>query len=461
MSIIDTSATKKLLWIIFFSFLIRAILPIVAYIKSQDKQIFYAGDSSGYVQLAKELVETGHFATGREPEIKRTPGYPLFLTAGVILGKIEVVTIFLQIIISCLTVFIIYKIASKLFNSHTCGLLGALLYSLEPLSIVFSSIILTETLFTFLITGFLLFIIRYIQDQKFGDLVISALLLSASIYVRPVSYYLVIPISVFLLIIGYYKRTMVKRFISQAAAFFLICVLLLGIWHIRNLKVSGYGGFSAIDAVSVYFHHAAAIEAVRDHKSYYQVRKDRGSHNREKYFNRHPKQRNWTASERFQFMKKEGLKEIRDNFKIYFIIHIKGMLRILIDPGAIYYLKLLSLYPKQAGLLGEIVDRGFFAVAISLMKKKPLVFLSNVFFGIVLIFQLLLAFFALLNKKIFSPACLFMIGIGVYFWIISAYPHSLSRLRHPIMPLICILSSFTLNIFIEKYRIEREHLTRY
>ena len=268
MLIKETSAAKKLLWILFFSFLIRAILPVVAYIKSQDKQIFYAGDSSGYVQLAKELVETGHFAKGREPEIRRPPGYPLFLTAGVILDKIEAVTIFLQIIISCLTVFIIYKIASKLFNSHTCGLLSALLYSLEPLSIVFCSNILTETLFTFSTVLFIFFLVKYSQEERSKDLFFSALFLSLSIYVRPVSYYLVIPLSVGIFIHSYIKRHILMKSVLYGVAFVTICAISIGAWQVRNNKVAGFSRFSAEESRILYFYNAAAVEAVEENKSF-------------------------------------------------------------------------------------------------------------------------------------------------------------------------------------------------
>ncbi len=442
MSIIDTDATKKLLWIIVLAFLIRVVLPVVSYKISRNKDIFYAPDSRVYVDLAKELMQTGNFARGDKPEVKRTPGYPVFLTSGIFFGELEGIVIFLQILLSCITVFLVYEIVLRIFNESSCALLGAILYSLEPLSIVFSSIILTETLFTFLITAFLFFIIRYIQDQKFGDLVISAFLLSVSIYVRPASYYLVIPVSLFIAIIGYYKRIIFKKFISQTATFFLICVLLLGIWHIRNLKVSGYSGFSAIDAVYLYFYNGAAIEARKDNRPYNQVQKERGYGKLEAYFLRHPEQTSWSESERLRFMKREGLKEIRENLDVYMPVHLKGIIRVIFDPGGVYYLKLLSLYPKQGGVLGMILDRGLFATVKDLIKNYPLLFWINLILGILLVFQLIFALSVLFYKNSGQTAILFIIGIIVYFLLVSGGPNSIARLRHPIMPVICILASF-------------------
>ena len=442
MSIKETSAAKKLLWIIILAFLIRAALPIISYRISHNKEIFYAPDSRAYVNLAEELIETGNFARGDKPEIKRTPGYPVFLTSGIILGDLEGFTIFLQILLSCLTVFLVYEIGLRIFNKPSCALLGALLYSLEPLSIVFCSTILTETLFTFFIMAFLLFIIRYIQDQRFRDLIISALFLSASVYVRPVSYYLVIPVSVCIVIIGYYKRAIMKRFIFQAVAFFLICALLLGIWHARNLEVARFNGFSAIDAVYLYFYNGAAIEARKDKRPYYQVLKERGYGNIEAYFMKHPEQSSWSKTERFRFMKREGLREIQENLDIYIPIHFRGIIRVILDPGGVYYLKLLNLYPKQGGVLGMILDRGLFPAVKDLMKRNPLLFWINLILGIFLVFQLLFALSILFYRNPKGIVILFILGIVAYFLLFSGGPNSIARLRHPIMSVVCILSSF-------------------
>jgi 4-amino-4-deoxy-L-arabinose transferase-like glycosyltransferase len=71
----------------------------------------------------------------------------LLLTVGLLLGRLEVATITLQILLSCLTVFMIYRTALLLFEPQRTAIIAAVLYALDPFSILFASLIAPETVF--------------------------------------------------------------------------------------------------------------------------------------------------------------------------------------------------------------------------------------------------------------------------------------------------------------------------
>ena len=91
-------AFNKIFLILLLSCIIRILLSILIFTRSNEASIFYAPDSGNYVKLAQTLSETGRFEKQGEPELVRTPGYPLFLVPGVIIGHVEGVTIVLQIL---------------------------------------------------------------------------------------------------------------------------------------------------------------------------------------------------------------------------------------------------------------------------------------------------------------------------------------------------------------------------
>lgn len=122
--------------------------PILVYLRTRDTGRFYAPDTESYVKPAQELINHHRFYSEGTPEIVRTPGYPLLLTPGLALNRLWVVTLVVQIVLSSLTIYLVYRTAKTLFNSERASLIAATLYSVEPLSIIYTSLLLSETLFT-------------------------------------------------------------------------------------------------------------------------------------------------------------------------------------------------------------------------------------------------------------------------------------------------------------------------
>jgi len=163
---------------------LRTLLPVVGFCYTRDATIFYTPDSASYIVPARELIAHHRFFSdgslqaavwnkpvAAAPDTVRTPGYPLLLTAGLLCGRLESVTIALQIVLSCFTVCIVFRTALLLFESEQIALIAAAFYAIEPLSILFSSLLAPETLFTAVLMTGMYYFLRYLKRQSLDPLV--------------------------------------------------------------------------------------------------------------------------------------------------------------------------------------------------------------------------------------------------------------------------------------------------
>ncbi len=58
-----------------------------------DLHTLHTDDTPTYLAPAESLLASGTFYGGTVPEIFRTPGYPLLLTAGLWAGHVELITV--------------------------------------------------------------------------------------------------------------------------------------------------------------------------------------------------------------------------------------------------------------------------------------------------------------------------------------------------------------------------------
>jgi hypothetical protein len=94
--------------ILFVSLILRCGLAGVTCFLTQDFTFSYQPDSGSYIESAESLLHSGTFSILGFPEIGRTPGYPFLLMLGIISGHLELVTIVVQILLSCFTVFLVF-----------------------------------------------------------------------------------------------------------------------------------------------------------------------------------------------------------------------------------------------------------------------------------------------------------------------------------------------------------------
>lgn len=423
---------------------VRVLLPLIAYTWTRDARIFNTPDTASYRACAESLARTGSFSIGGIPEIVRTPGYPVLLVPGVALGHVTAVTVWLQIVLGCVTVLLVYRVAFILTGSRPSAAASGLLCAFEPLSVLYCSLLLAETFFATTLMLFLFLLLVYLKRGTMRHLAAAACALALSVYVRPIAYWMPLVMTLLLAAAACGRRGRRGRDTLRAFAFLCICAALIGVWQIRNFLTTGYRGVSAISDINLYFYHGAGVMAVETGESYYAVQRKMGYGDEMVYLQQHPDQKNLPPALRYVKMGKEGREIIRAHPLTFANCYLRGLIQTAFDPGAIDYLKFFGRYREGGGLLGEIIDRGLASTACGLARARPALFWSNLILGLVLLVYLgsSLAAFARGPARGITLAAVAVIAL--YLIILSGGANALGRFRHPVMPLVCVLAGYGL-----------------
>ncbi len=123
--------------------------------------------------------------------------------------------------------------------------LAGLIVAFDPAITAFSLMVMTESLFLFIITCFTFVFMRYLRTASVRLLADSAVLLVAAVYVRPVAYFLGVPVALF---IFYFWGRKWRRALGHALVFSVVVCGLLGLWHYRNHAHNRRNCFSEISS---------------------------------------------------------------------------------------------------------------------------------------------------------------------------------------------------------------------
>ncbi len=423
--------------ILIIAALLRLALPLAAWLTTRNPAAFTTADSTTYLEPARSLLSEGAFAVGGQPDIIRTPGYPLFLTIGLALGHAWLVTIALQILLSCFSVYLVYKIAESIFSNSRVSLAASLLYAIEPLSVLYASKLMTESLFTTLVLAAIFMVLQYLKDGRFRHLLIAALAVSVAAYTRPVGYYMFIVLAGVVTFRPPLRPASALRGLALAG----ICLALLLPWSLRNRNRANYPGFSAISDVNLYFFHLPAVLAHRQGCTYLQLKLSQGMIDLESFFQHHPQARTWDQGQVYRYLHQQALQGIMGNLPYFFYLHLKGMLLILIGPGTGEFLSLFRAGglapPDLAYSLGLTAPAG--QVMGTLLKHLPYLGLS-LLLSTFPVFLMILTLAYRRNWKHTNLQILLLLATILYFLFLSGGMTANSRFRHPIMPLLCVLA---------------------
>jgi 4-amino-4-deoxy-L-arabinose transferase-like glycosyltransferase len=436
---------RQLSLVLLLAAVMRASLPLAALAIHGDPGVFWSADTPSYVTPAKGLLASGRFESNGVADVDRTPGYPVLLLPGLVIGRIEAVTLTLQLLLGVLSVYLMYRIAYRLFGG-TAALACGILYAVEPLAIVSGASLLTECLFTFLLVVFLHQALACLDSPSPLRVTIAALALAAAIYTRPIAIYLPFAVAAFALVVGILARR-TRLGVTYAAAFLAINLVLVGAWVVRNYRARGYPAFSSVGDINLYFYQGSSIIAKNTGRSYYEVQDELGYNSDEQYARTHPSQAGWSKMQKYNYMGREGGRLVRENWRIYPGIHLRGMVVMMADPGAIFIAKMLKQYPETGGrLLGTAVDRGVIAALKSVRARYPFVFYLTFVLGVLLAVYLLLSVAGLITAwpQARAAVALLVMTAG-YLIVIGGGPAATSRFREPVMPVLCLFGGVAIS----------------
>ena len=236
-----------------------------------------ASDGHEYDALAKTLLSSGRFAPSPDgpPEALRTPGYPVFLALFYgATGANPWLAILVQIGLDAATAMLLFAALRRRFPVPLAAAAG-LLYGLEPMAILYSNWLLSDTLFLHLLVVGLYFLLRWSSDEaearRASYLALAAVAWGLAAWVRPPALFLAI-----LLMPAAYLVGGVRHLNRTAKASVLALVTFGAIvapWVGRNWAVFGTPGFSVSGAYNLLALYVTPMELERRQLPYNEVKR--------------------------------------------------------------------------------------------------------------------------------------------------------------------------------------------
>lgn len=222
-------AHPSFLPICFFSFIaLRALVLLVP--------VEPASDAAWYFARATEMAAGQGYSEKGHPTAFWPVGYPAFL-AGlfVVFGSNVLVGQLANLALAAASAPLIYSIAKRLLGDETAARLALVLVTVYPNSIAYVALLLTETLFTFLL---LLATWLLLRRQSLSVLLATGVVFGLAIFVKSQTILLIVPIVV---LVGWTHCTWRPLWVGVARSVLVLAVALATVspWSWRNQQVFG------------------------------------------------------------------------------------------------------------------------------------------------------------------------------------------------------------------------------
>lgn len=425
---------KPLLIILILAAITRLLLLSAILVKNPDG--IYVHDSYGYWNIGYNITHNGIFSQSEnfpfDPDYYRTPVYPLFISFAEMIGPEGITIIILQIIAAVLTCYFVFKIARLLTNNSFISNAAALLVAIDLPSIALSNLVLTETLFTFLMVLSFYFFIRYFQNAKMSDLIFTGVFTGLLILSRPIAFF--IPF-LFLVFISYRSFRRMSELLKQLIVYSGIVLFTLSPWLIRNKVVFGHYFLSVIREHNLLNYQAAAVYAERFNRPLPQAQRIL----RWKTFRNFKGDAHEQPYEYAKFIEKEALSVISD----YPYIFIKEQVRQVVY---FFFKPTRAFFEIQLGNWGQGYNTipKEFSVFYNFWNGTSKITMALVFFQLIMMTIVYLGFaFGIFFMKKMRLRFHFMLFLFTIFCfaLMNLPPVTESRFRVPVVPLIAIISA--------------------
>lgn len=297
----------------------------VAPFTPQYEKTLLTADAPAYYTLAQSLAENNYFDLGKEKaHTLWAPGFPFFASIIFRLTSEKVENVIIaQIIISALLPLLFFYYTRDIFAPWLRYAVAGL-FSIEPNSIIFANLFLSETVFITTLLLFFLAYCRFLHTRFLPSLILSAVFLGLATLIRAVNQYLFIFIALHLLVSLRHQQR--KTVLRLASIFFIAYALVAGSWmmrnyyHWNNFKLSSGMGYNLI------MNNISITDAQRQHVNKKILR--------EKYFNEADKHIEAATKNPFEIdavRKAWAINRIKKDFSYYFSGHLEEVKKIYFD----------------------------------------------------------------------------------------------------------------------------------
>jgi 4-amino-4-deoxy-L-arabinose transferase-like glycosyltransferase len=224
----------------------------------------------GYYDISQNLIMGNGFSTEHEPPYVptsyRTPGLPYFIALIHSLFGSYYAVIAAYLLIGSIVPLLGMRIAQYITEKRSIIIVVGLLLALEPTSILFSTVLLSETLFTFLFLLSVLCLFQYWKERSLKSLVVSSVLLGVSILTRPTIEYL--PIVLVGIILWEARKQFSRMVCIHASLYMAIVLITLSPWIYRNYHEFGVLGLSSQQGAALYVIAVPSVLAIENNTSF-------------------------------------------------------------------------------------------------------------------------------------------------------------------------------------------------
>lgn len=396
-------------------------------------------DSKGYEDSALAIIKTGRFAVSpdhpNEPQIRRTPGYPVFIAIIYsIFGQNRAALLDIQALLSVLVLPMVFLLARRRWGRKGAWA-ATLIVALDPIAFIYSGRILSEMLFTLLLVACLFAAIKTTENSRAQTWAfVCGLLLALATLTRPIALYLMFPLLIWLAAVR--GRSVSYGTAARAIiAALLPWLVLVGGWHVRNQMAIGRPVLSTIGELNQFDYRAAGVIALRDRIPIDEARRRL----------RENAPTNLAPAEFDRWMGREGARIVLENKLIAARMTALGTLKLLFGPPQSAFTQHLVGRFGNFGSAGWMAQSAFSAETRRWLIAHPAELALTVYAELHALIMYILTLITLiliwLRKLPRSAAFDTLIcGTIIYFLIISSGPEANPRFRMPIVPAIAILA---------------------
>lgn len=442
------------IWIILAAALAVKI-AFAAFVFNHNPGGIMAADSSSYWQPAQSILQHGTFSVSPDhagmPETTRTPGYPffIFLVLTVLYNSAWSV-IFVQLVISLATIYLACNIGGLVFDKKT-GVMAGMFTALDLTALASTNMILTETLFDFLLILGTWCVLRAVSPSKSQKphrlswqlLLMASLCFGSATLVRPVLYYFFPFFWIFCLVNAWKQGVGLKRTAWITGCVVIPAVLMVGGWQIRNFYQTGNSSISSIQGKNFLYYRAAGVYAMKNRMSMAQARQKL----RKQFFEKYPELESAPPAELSPFETREGIAIILAHPMIYAKAHLRGSANMMVNPGTFRIMNLLGFdFQRKNGqsLHDQFFELGLVQFLIHILKTDMALLCTLIVGGIILlcVYGFACAGLFRTGANLLTSSHMFMLMLAGYLLLISGGPEGHDRFREPVMPLIAVYAGY-------------------
>ena len=425
--------------VVLFVILLTSVLSKIALfnkVYSISPKTVIQSDTRRYEEPALQYLKEGTFAIAPQSEktttLSTTPIYSIFIagTYKVFGEKNHHALITAQIIMSALTILIIFLIAHQLWGNKTAVIASGLM-AIEPLQTLYSQTILSETLFTLFLASSLLAFTKLLSTRnKFKWALLLGATLTLATMTRPISYYLV-----FCIVLG---LVIFKHHVTQSwSQLFTICLLILlpfllttTYWKTRNESLTGVYALNDAMSETLLYYKAKGVLMTANKQSDEEAHKE--------ILERLPATFE-TPKQRADAETKLAKEIILGDLTSYLKLSLSGIKAIVLGPGL-----------KSQAMFYDYKEKGIKAGINSTDNEYKLWYIALIAYGLIFLVATYLFSTYGFIVSIFKGdniqnrvVHLLMLGSILYFILISTgHTAADSRMRTPIIPIILLYASY-------------------